>query len=209
MDIVTYSEAKALGLKTYFTGIPCAKGHIARRLVRNSGCYGCRSDASRRRRGLDALVYKSREERKAYRESEEAAEKKREYRRKYDLEYRKLLKEKVRQQEKTRRHRAENPELYRGYNVKRREAILQRTPSWLTKEHYAQMSLFYKEAAERSKATGVPHVVDHIVPFLGKNVSGLHVPWNLQVLTAKDNLTKSNLLLEEAPHQNKSATEKI
>lgn len=45
----SYSEAKAVGAKHYFTGKPCPNGHIARRFTSNSGCEECLKAGFRKR----------------------------------------------------------------------------------------------------------------------------------------------------------------
>ena len=68
----------------------------------------------------------------------------------------------------------------------------------LTDEHREQMAALYAKARALTVATGVPHEVDHIHPLVGANFSGLHVPWNLQILTSSENKRKGNRLLEAA-----------
>jgi len=79
-----------------------------------------------------------------------------------------------------------------SYNSKRRALEVSATPKWLTKEQYLQIDSFYWLAKLQNELTDECYHVDHIVPLKGKTVCGLHVPWNLQVLAAKDNLSKSN-----------------
>ena len=76
----------------------------------------------------------------------------------------------------------------------RAKGVKQAKPKWLTEEHKFSIEEIYSLRDLRTEVTGVVHHVDHIVPLKGKDVCGLHVPWNLQVITAKDNLSKSNSL---------------
>jgi len=85
-----------------------------------------------------------------------------------------------------------NKAKWNARNAKRRAAKLQRTPEWLTDDHLWMIEEVYELAQLRSKVTGVDHHVDHVVPLRGKTVSGLHVPWNLQVIPWYENLSKSN-----------------
>ena len=45
----------------------------------------------------------------------------------------------------------------------------------------------YEDARRLTKETGIEHHVDHIIP-LAKG--GPHLPWNLQVITKTENLSK-------------------
>ena len=89
------------------------------------------------------------------------------------------------------------PERINALTAKRKAAKVQRTPKWLTKDHLAKIQSFYRHASLLTKQTGIQHHVDHIVPLRGKIVSGLHVPWNLKVITAIENHRKSNKVKEQ------------
>jgi hypothetical protein len=89
-------------------------------------------------------------------------------------------------------YRQRHPEKV-NLNTANRDALKKkRKPKWLTVEHLNQIGQFYADAAYLTAYTKVVFQVDHIIPILGKNVSGLHVPWNLQLLTAKENASKGN-----------------
>lgn len=88
-----------------------------------------------------------------------------------------------------------NPE----YNADRRCRKLNATPDWLTDDHYSRIKEIYLHARDCKIITGEEYHVDHIVPLKGRNVCGLHVPWNLQVLPADVNISKGNKLVVDYP----------
>jgi hypothetical protein len=75
MKIITRKEALAQGLKRYFTGKPCKRGHVAERST-SAGCYTCRKAYRQSEEGKAASkAYmqseKGKAARKAYAQSEE------------------------------------------------------------------------------------------------------------------------------------------
>lgn len=69
-------------------------------------------------------------------------------------------------------------------------ALYKATPDWLDRR-------FIKDVVEErnlmTALRGVEHVIDHIIPLCHPYVCGLNVPWNMQVLTRKQNAAKSNV----------------
>lgn len=97
---------------------------------------------------------------------------------------------------KSRRWNVENKEAFAAREAARRSAQKSATPSWAD---WGAIEAVYMAAAEQTQATGTLHHVDHIVPLKSKVVCGLHVPWNLQVLPAFDNQSKSNRRWPDMP----------
>lgn len=200
--IITRAEAKARGLKRYFTGEPCKHGHIAERYVADGRCMVCSAERVAARYRLDPE--KGREDQKRRR-----AEKPDQYRamdRKYyakTIDARRESQKRYRTanealcRERAAAWRAENKELARArcsawrkknlsrraaYEAARRAAQARATPAWANTD---AILAFYAACPPGFE-------VDHIVPIKGKNVCGLHCEANLQYLSRSDNARKIN-----------------
>jgi uncharacterized protein YdaU (DUF1376 family) len=76
--------------------------------------------------------------------------------------------------------------------AERNAAKANATPRWLTRQDRADIAAVYADAATKTAKTNILHEVDHIVPLRSRVVCGLHVAWNLRVITAYENRAKSN-----------------
>lgn len=91
-----------------------------------------------------------------------------------------------------RRWRREHPARANAISRWRQWRVKRATPAWLSDEQWDAMDAKYVEARQLTEATGIEHQVDHIDPIAGKNSCGLHVPWNLQIMTGLANRRKAN-----------------
>ena len=186
----TRSEAKAQGAKYYFTGEPCKHGHIAPRKTKGA-CTECLKAewgaALTKRAGYYA----------EYNASAAGQEAKQRYYEKNRLQV--IARAQARPTEEKRAYKStykqSNPDLYKALTSFRRRRFREATPPWLTPKQKSEIRQLYRIAITMSQTTGERYVVDHIVPLQGEVVCGLHVPWNLRVITQGENLQKSNKLL--------------
>ena len=156
-----------------YQGPICRKGHD-KRLVGTTTSNGCR------------LCYQ--EYMKAYKQTEEYKVYHRGYQKKFRLtdwykQYQKSAVAKAAQKA----YRVAHPELYKMFHsVCKANRKLR-----MVKFGQDGIRKFYKNCPARM-------VVDHVIPLQGKQVSGLHVIWNLQYLTPAQNMSKGNKIWPQA-----------
>ena len=181
----TRKEAKKLGIKYYFTGQLCIRGHVALRKTKGA-CVECvREDW--------AIDNKKRSE-KPKSEASKAAGRRYYEKNKEAVKARANARPPEEKQRNRNKHKEKNPDLYKALVSVRKRRHRQATPKWITAEQKLDMRQLYLQAMELTKITGERYVVDHIVPLISDVVCGLHVPWNLRVITQEENLRKSNKL---------------
>lgn len=88
----------------------------------------------------------------------------------------------------------DNPHINGFYASNYRAAQKEQTPSWADLKRIDKV---FRACYALNKQIDVAHHVDHIVPLRGKNVSGLHVHYNLRIITAVENV-KKRARLDEA-----------
>jgi hypothetical protein len=204
--------AKAEGKDRYFTNVPCKNGHTVERNTNTGRCVECHRLYMLRYwakypEAVEKRNLNSKNNRIENPDKYEEFKKKRVKKWNSDEEYRlkqlQIFKENDQKRyanpeyvEKRRLQGKEwfknNAGIAKAKRARRRAAELNATPDWLTAIHKAQIAEYYEVATALETQTGIKHHVDHIIPLKAKIASGLHVPWNLQVLTATENLRKHN-----------------
>ena len=183
----TRAEAKATGAKYYFTGKPCTRGHTALRKTKGC-CIECMKE--------DWAIDNAKRSEKPKSEASKAAGRRYYERNKDAVKARAMGRPNKVVQEYRKKWRDNNPELSRAQVSLRKRRHREATPAWITQEQKQQIRGLYLSAQRLTEITGERYVVDHIVPLISDAVCGLHVPWNLRVITQEENLKKSNKLVD-------------
>jgi hypothetical protein len=187
---VSREEAKHTGARFYFTGLPCKRGHVSVRQTSNATCYECSKEKGR----IRASSKEGKEKRKEYLENNPEKLKvwkktDREKNKKKYSERNKTWRENNREhlKEYLNEYYRTHPEYKPFHNNLRRARKIQACPKWVNRNDLRKVY--------QSRPNGFH--VDHIVPLKSYLVCGLHVPWNLQILSKVKNELKSNTYVPE------------
>jgi 5-methylcytosine-specific restriction endonuclease McrA len=80
---------------------------------------------------------------------------------------------------------------YAAYASLYQRRLMKAKPTWLDEFEELWLEEIYDLASLRKRE------VDHIIPLKNSRVCGLHVPWNLQLLTRSENAKKNNKFDED------------
>lgn len=178
--IILRKQAKIDGLKRYFTGAECSRGHIAERITSTAECVVCKRSREDSTKAAKLEYMKQRY--KDNREQLLAAQNSRDqlHRTKkveYGRTWRKL------NGGYAVAYRLANAALYAYHSSMRRARLIRATPMWHERD---QIKHLYITANELNLE------VDHIVPLVHPLVCGLHCLANLQLISKSENLIKKN-----------------
>lgn len=187
-------EALRHGQPAYFTGKPCIHGHLSNRNALDRKCQQCDRIAANARGKDPAYQAKNLKWNRANKDKRRASSVK------SKIKHAETVK--IRMREYNVRNRAiiaqkrsvwvaANKAKILALNAARRFRECQATPPWAAR-YQAEFEAIYAERQRLDEATGIKHHVDHIYPLKGKTSCGLHVPWNLRIITATENIKKRN-----------------
>ena len=192
----TREEAKKSGSKYYFTGQPCKHGHVAPRKTKGA-CIECLKVEWAKGNETRADYFRE------YNKREDVKDRKNEW---YQENRETVINNAATRPAHVLREyrnawKVNNKTQVLADNKVRRRKHREATPPWLTRKQKSEIRQLYQIAITMTQTTGEQYVVDHIVPLRSHEVCGLHVPWNLRVITQEENLKKSNKLVahSEAP----------
>jgi len=173
-------DARAYSAIYYYTGKPCKYGHLSPRFTANRACVVCdiiskrlaTPEQKRKRRALQKKYDKKRESRK----------------RQNSKKHYESLKEIISLRQQA------NPNFCRTRRAASRQyrSALRKGMVWRDQIDIQNKIDQIYERARQMRRKGHDMVVDHIIPISSDLVCGLHVPWNMQILTRAENSKKNN-----------------
>jgi hypothetical protein len=165
-ELIARADAQAKGLPRYYTGIACKHGHLAERYTANKTCCECANAIANKTKSKDRAKYRA-----------------------TTATWQRENPQRTAQYQ--RNQNAKRPGKRNLWTMNYRTAKATRMPKWLNAGELFEMESVYTYCSALRKI-GLDYHVDHVVPLRGKSISGLHVPWNLQVLPGRENMSKGN-----------------
>lgn len=196
--VVTRAEARAKGLRHYFTGRPCKYGHLEQKQTSTGNCMACKRNFENQWRVSNPSEAKNKSKLRYHRNRKSILEAQRldrinnsqKYKNKYlkrrDKNYIYGLKNRERMRENTKRWRQNNPQGYLSHIHKRRSALARGTSFTQSEIDSMLINQSYRCLNCRRDISNNPHI-DHVMPL---SLGGDNSIKNIQLLCQTCNQRK-------------------